>query len=64
MKKYIYETETISFNAFMGRIKTDYLEIINERGAEGYKFICFVPREFKVKGVKGLELFFEKEIEA
>ena len=63
MKKYLYETETISFNAFVGRIKSDYLEIINERGKQGWRFVCFVPKEFKVKGVKGLELVFEKEIE-
>ncbi|MEM6349094.1 MAG: DUF4177 domain-containing protein [Bacteroidota bacterium] len=53
---------SLSFNAWTGRYNEDYLKIINERGAEGWRFLCFTPGTALPKGVKGTELVFEKEI--
>lgn len=63
MKKYRYEAISISFSAWTGRSKDDYLEIINERGKEGWRFVGFTPHSAKPRGVKGTELIFEQEIE-
>jgi len=61
MKTYIYEAINISFNMWTGRSKDDYLEILNERGRKGWKFVGFLPGNLRPKGVKGTELIFEKE---
>jgi len=58
----LVETEVITFNSFSGRSKSDYLQIINDRGKSGWRFLKFVPRGYNPKGVKGVELLFEKEI--
>ncbi len=63
MKKYIYEAESISFSNWTGKSKQDYLEIINERGSRGWRFVTFAPHSAIPKGVKGTELVFEKEID-
>jgi len=63
MKTYIYETEHLPYNSFTGKTNADYLEIINKRGADGWKFVAFLPVKFKPKGVKGSELIFEKAVE-
>jgi len=62
MTKYIYEIETIAFSIWTGRSNNDYLEIINSRGELGWRFVGFAPSYSRPKGVKGLELVFEKEI--
>lgn len=64
MKTYIYETESLKYNTYIGRAKEDYLKVIAERGLQGWRFVCFVPLHGKVRKVKGLELVFEKEIES
>lgn len=60
--KYIYDAVSISFNIWTGRSKDDYLDIINEKGREGWRFVAFAPAHAKPKGVKGTELIFEKAI--
>ena len=60
--KFIYEAESISFSVWTGRSKDDYLQIINERGEQGWRFVGFLPATAKPKGVKGTELIFEKQI--
>lgn len=62
MMKYIYDTVSISFNIWTGRSKEDYLDIINEKGKDGWRFVGFTPPHAKPKGVKGTELIFEKSI--
>lgn len=64
MKNYIYEVVNISYNIWTGRSKQDYLEILNERGREGWRFVGFLPYNMRPKGVKGTELIFEKEMES
>lgn len=59
---YIYEAETIAFNMWTGGSRDDYLEIINKRGENGWRFVGFVPLHAKHKGVKGTELVFEKAV--
>lgn len=62
MKNYVYEAVAIGWSPWTGKSKGDYLEIINERGRDGWRFVGFVPTTFRVKGVKGTELVFEKEV--
>ena len=63
MKKYIYETVIVKYSIWTGRAKDDYLEIINERGLDGWRFVTFTPVYARPNGVKGIELIFEKEVE-
>jgi len=66
MKKFIYEAQSISYSIWTGKSRDDYLEIINERGRDGWRFVGFLPVNLKPKGkkVKGTELIFEKEIDS
>ena len=61
--KYIYDAVSISFNIWTGRSKDDYLDVINERGRRGWRFVGFAPTNLRPKGVKGTELLFEKAVE-
>ena len=61
--KYIYEAVSINFSIWTGRSKDDYLELINERGMQGWRFVTFAPAGARPKGVKGIELIFEKQVE-
>jgi len=61
--RYIYETVAIPYSIWTGRSTADYLDIINDRGNEGWRFVTFSPMSAKPKGVKGIELIFEKQIE-
>lgn len=58
----MYDTVSISYSIWTGRSKDDYLDIINQKGEDGWRFICFAPNYAKPKGVKGVELLFEKEV--
>lgn len=49
--KYIYDSVSISYSIWTGRSKEDYLDIVNERGQDGWKFVCFTPNYAKPKGV-------------
>lgn len=60
--KYIYDAISISYSIWTGRSKEDYLEIINEKGRDGWRFVSFAPAIVRPKGVKGVELLFEKAI--
>ena len=60
--KYIYDAVSISYSIWTGRSKDDYLDIINEKGRDGWRFITFTPINAKPKGVRGIELVFEKAI--
>lgn len=62
--QYEYETINISYSIWTGKSKDDYLEIINERGANGWRFVGFTPLEARPKGVSGIELIFEKVVPA
>ena len=60
--RYTYEAVSISYSIWTGRSKNDYLEIINERGREGWRFVGFSPSNARPKGVKGMELVFERPL--
>ena len=62
MKKYEYKIYTIDYSIWTGHADEDYLEIINDLGAEGWRFIDFSPAHMKPKGAKGTDLIFEREI--
>ena len=59
--QYIYETIQISYSIWTGKSKDDYLDIVNERGSLGWRFVGFTPLAARPKGVKGIELIFEKQ---
>ena len=61
--KYKYETIRINYSIWTGKSSDDYLEIINDRGAQGWRFVCFTPLEARPKGVDGIELVFEKPLD-
>ena len=61
--RYFYDTVNIRYNIWTGRSKEDYLEIINDKGKDGWRFVGFVPINLRPKGVKGTELIFEKKTE-
>lgn len=65
MRQYEYETISINYSIWSGKSSDDYLDIINERGAHGWRFVCFAPASSrpKGKGVSGIELVFERVIE-
>ena len=60
--KYVYDTVSLTFSIWSGRANSDYLDIINQKGEQGWKFVCFAPTYARPKGVKGVELLFEKAI--
>ncbi|MBT8232270.1 MAG: DUF4177 domain-containing protein [Saprospiraceae bacterium] len=62
MKKYEYEVVSIKYSIWTGRAKEDYLQVINEYGQNGWRFVGFAPINMKPKGTKGIELVFEKEL--
>ncbi len=61
--KYTYETMSVNYNMWTGKSGDDYLEIINKRGQDGWRFVCFAPTSANPKGVKGIELVFEKVLD-
>ena len=61
--QYEYETIGISYSIWTGKSSEDYLEIINERGANGWRFVCFAPLNARPKGVSDLEMIFERIVE-
>jgi len=65
MKKYEYKVVAVKWSPWTGKAKADYLDIINDYGAEGWRFIDFAPTRAHSKKVSGtsIELIFEKEIE-
>ncbi len=63
MKKYEYKVYSITYSIWTGTAREDYLEIINNLGAKGWRFIDFSPPHLRPKGVKGTDLIFEREVE-
>ena len=62
MDKYEYKAIPVGFNIWKGKLKEDYLEIINEQGSKGWRFIDFAPSIALPKGKKGIELIFERKL--
>ena len=62
MGQYEYKAIRVDYDVWKGKLKEDYLEIINEQGADGWRFIDFAPPISLPKGKKGLELIFERKL--
>ena len=63
MEKYEYKVVSIKNNAWSGYAEDDYLQIINEYGAQGWRFREFVSGFAKPKGApKGFEVLLERKI--
>lgn len=63
MIKYEYEVASITFNQWNGKADVDYLDLINDYGRRGWRFVEFTPAGFSPKGAKGAELIFERTYE-
>ena len=63
MERYEYQAVSLEISAWTGRAKMDYLKVLNEYGAEGWRFVQFAPTIAKPrKAGKGIELVFERKI--
>lgn len=62
-KKYIYEVVNLKFSIWTGKAERDYLDILNDYGMRGWKFVTFAPKLANPKGSKGIEMVFVKEEE-
>ena len=63
MDRYEYEIASLEFSMWTGKAKDDYLKILNDYGADGWRFVQFAPAFAKPKGAKkGLEMIFERKI--
>ena len=61
MDKFEYKVVILEYNLWTGTASPDYLEVINEYGAEGWRFVEFTPNYARPKGSKGVELIFERK---
>lgn len=61
MEKYEYKAIVIEMNAWGTKAKADYLDVLNEMGAEGWKFIQFMPVETKNLKTQ-FEILFERKV--
>lgn len=63
MIKYEYKVVLLKIDmVWTGKPETDYLQILNEYGTQGWRFVDFVPNELRPKGVKGKEILFERAV--
>lgn len=64
MKLFEYKSINIAPRVGFSKIKAsrDYLDIIKSEGKMGWRFIQLIPAEALPKGIDGIELVFEKEI--
>lgn len=61
MKRYEYKVVSMEYSQWTGKVKADYLEVLNVNGTEGWKFYGFTPGAIRPKGAKGVEMIFERE---
>ena len=60
--KYEYKVVAMRISQWHGRAKSDYIDILNEYGREGWKFVQFTPTNAKPLKAKGVEMIFERKI--
>ncbi|MBT8220090.1 MAG: DUF4177 domain-containing protein [Bacteroidia bacterium] len=64
MVKYEYKVVNVAISQWTSRAKSDYLKIINDYGAQGWRFLQFAPPKVRPRGVKGIDLIFERVVPA
>lgn len=64
MKKYEYKVISVKWSMWTGKAKQDYLQIINEYGQQGWRFVQVVHGVAQSKSSKGIELVLEREVES
>jgi len=63
MDKFEYKVVKLKYSQWTGKVETDYLEILNEYGEQGWRFIDFAPIHLANKESKGnYEMIFERKI--
>ena len=63
MKKFEYKVIVLKVDrVWTGKVDGDYLQLLNEYGVDGWKFVAFVPGHLYPKAAKGQEILFEREI--
>jgi len=60
MEKYEYKVVSVKVN-WAGRMKVDYLDILNEYGNDGWRFVNFTPSTIKPTVTSELEIIFERK---
>ena len=61
-KRYEYQGVEIKVNTWSKKPKEDTLDVINEYGELGWRFICFEPSIKKSDTQKVVKLIFEREV--
>ena len=61
MERFEYQVVSLEYSMWTGRAKTDYLKVLNEYGAEGWRFVQFAPAFAKPRGAGKV---FERKITA
>ena len=63
MECYEYKVVKLKFSIWKQKPDGDYLEILNELGGQGWRFIDFAPRHVVPKETKhDIEMIFERKI--
>ncbi len=62
MKRYEYQGVEIKVNTWSKKPKEDVLDVMNEYGYLGWRFVAFEPSIKKSESQKVVKLIFEREI--
>lgn len=63
METYEYKVVKLKFNIWRNKAESDYLEVLNEMGAQGWRFIDFAPKHVVPKETKNdIEMIFERRV--
>ena len=63
MEKFEYKVVSLGYDVWKGKAKHDYYQILNEYGADGWRFVQFTPSQAKpYKAESGMEMIFERKI--
>jgi len=62
METFEYMAVNINLSKWSGKPNEDYLDILNEYGSKGWKFIQIAPQHFRPKKGWYMEMIFERKI--
>ena len=63
MERYEYKVVSLGYNPWTDKAKHDYYQILNEYGADGWRFLTFTPTKAKPsKAESGVEMIFERKL--
>lgn len=64
MEKYEYKVVKLKFSIWKQKAEADYLEVLNDYGQEGWRFVDFAPKQAVPDNANGnkIEMIFERRI--